>query len=579
MKLISGIHIKYFRSIYDLEIGEISETVTVFTGKNDVGKSNILRALNLFFHNHTDIEERVLFERDFSRIKRKEIQERSKKRQIISVAVQIQTPTGYKSLPKSFWVTKNFDRYNKPTDFTYDSDIRKGQQTAAATRLLNSIIYTYIPAIKDKDTFAQVLTQLKMSLSDFSKNLNMKEFNEKLKEYGEELRLDLQNNIGLSPYLTLPATIQELFSSLDFSIEDDSVTTSLLQRGDGIRCRFIPAIMNYIAQNSKKRHIWGLEEPENSLEFSKAMELNDTTEQQYSKKSQIFITSHSPAFVGDIQENSKKIIYLMSRDINGKVNGQKIERSLLLFNDDKISLSEELGYIFLQRDLAKVLSEKIRDLKLAQAEYEKLAEDLSNTKKRFILFVEGESDKTLIEAAWRKINPISNLPIYIHTCFAASQIRTILLHDTLAAKSPNKTFIGLFDFDSAYNDFHGVTTTKNGEKKQAWEKIQNDESDGILYKKRTENIYALLLPRPDFRKDYASTKLAGESRLSIELLFENQYLDGFVYDKDCTGGGVIKQIFSNRKALFADSSKKLPEKAFNEFRKIFRVIEFLQREN
>ena len=48
MRLISEIEIGYFRSIYKINISNIGD-MAVFFGRNDSGKSNILRALNLFF--------------------------------------------------------------------------------------------------------------------------------------------------------------------------------------------------------------------------------------------------------------------------------------------------------------------------------------------------------------------------------------------------------------------------------------------------------------------------------------------------------------------------------------------------
>ena len=47
--MIEKIEIQYFRSIYRTIITGV-EDINVITGKNDVGKSNILRALNLFFN-------------------------------------------------------------------------------------------------------------------------------------------------------------------------------------------------------------------------------------------------------------------------------------------------------------------------------------------------------------------------------------------------------------------------------------------------------------------------------------------------------------------------------------------------
>lgn len=51
MKIIDSITIRYFRSVYTLNIGQC-EDITIVSGRNDVGKSNILKALN-FKSRHT----------------------------------------------------------------------------------------------------------------------------------------------------------------------------------------------------------------------------------------------------------------------------------------------------------------------------------------------------------------------------------------------------------------------------------------------------------------------------------------------------------------------------------------------
>ena len=50
MQLIQKIEIENFRSSVSVNLSNLSDLV-VFAGANDSGKSNILRALNLFFNN------------------------------------------------------------------------------------------------------------------------------------------------------------------------------------------------------------------------------------------------------------------------------------------------------------------------------------------------------------------------------------------------------------------------------------------------------------------------------------------------------------------------------------------------
>lgn len=63
LRLIRGIEISYFRSIYKMRLDDLAEATILF-GRNDCGKSNILRALNLFFSNETNPYQALDFVRD-----------------------------------------------------------------------------------------------------------------------------------------------------------------------------------------------------------------------------------------------------------------------------------------------------------------------------------------------------------------------------------------------------------------------------------------------------------------------------------------------------------------------------------
>ncbi len=60
MITIKRIHVKNFRSLVDETI-ELSD-FNFFVGKNDSGKSNVLKALNLFFNMSTDFDTAFDFE-------------------------------------------------------------------------------------------------------------------------------------------------------------------------------------------------------------------------------------------------------------------------------------------------------------------------------------------------------------------------------------------------------------------------------------------------------------------------------------------------------------------------------------
>ena len=90
MEFIRKIEVHYFRSIYVLEIDQLSH-VNVFSGMNDVGKSNILKALHLFFWNETDWDTPPWVHRDANAIHER-IAESTGQDCIIRVKVHFSAP-------------------------------------------------------------------------------------------------------------------------------------------------------------------------------------------------------------------------------------------------------------------------------------------------------------------------------------------------------------------------------------------------------------------------------------------------------------------------------------------------------
>ena len=64
MQLIREIEISYFRSFYKFKLRDLSDLNVVF-GKNDSGKSNVVRALSLFFTGDPDNVHAYDFVTDF----------------------------------------------------------------------------------------------------------------------------------------------------------------------------------------------------------------------------------------------------------------------------------------------------------------------------------------------------------------------------------------------------------------------------------------------------------------------------------------------------------------------------------
>ncbi len=63
MRLIQSIQVEGFRSIQSASLTPLSG-LTTFVGKNSSGKSNLLRALSLFFNNELEPGRPLVFARD-----------------------------------------------------------------------------------------------------------------------------------------------------------------------------------------------------------------------------------------------------------------------------------------------------------------------------------------------------------------------------------------------------------------------------------------------------------------------------------------------------------------------------------
>lgn len=91
MAKIRSIIIKNFRSIADVEVD--AKDLTIIVGDNDSGKSNILRALNLFFNGHTNPDTPFNFANDYNRYA--EVKE--KKAAEVVVELRIELPASYRA--------------------------------------------------------------------------------------------------------------------------------------------------------------------------------------------------------------------------------------------------------------------------------------------------------------------------------------------------------------------------------------------------------------------------------------------------------------------------------------------------
>jgi len=466
MNLIESVEVAYFRSIYKEKVDNLSG-MTIFFGRNDSGKSNFLRALNLFFDGQTNSKQVFDFYRDFNHARLAEAGASTGARKFVYIKVVFNTPANWKSsLGETFYVKKQWS-INKQSDPGFETSVDLKKQHYL-TRFLNRIKFHYVPAIKDRAIFEQLLGKVYEILSRQS------DFNDSLKNFSEALRdktVDLTNGIlsglGLSSFIAPPTDLTELFKSLDFDtkgMHGDSYSLTL-QRGDGLQVRHIPAILAFLSDKGPEDfHVWGFEEPENSLELANAIQEAEVFRAYgMSNNKQIFITSHSPAFFRLTQADVKR--YFVKK---GLLAGLDKECSSLILVDGvspdhlPADLMGETPHLAVMSSYLDEASKKIATLQgLADELVAKADESLVS-----IVFVEGESDKILLRAAWSEFVGDEH-PIRIESCDGTTKMSGLAANGAIIVKlAPERKTCVLVDNDGEAR--HLYSNSKLGARGGKW---------------------------------------------------------------------------------------------------------------
>lgn len=470
---IKEIRIKNFRSIVNQSIK--LDQMNVFVGNNDVGKSNVLKALNLFFNAETEAGEPYNFDRDFTYL----YSQKSKRAKEINITLVIEIPPSFKDsclvVWERFWNDQGLVS-TKERIYKYEDK----SLLPARSRIsigLRRMKYRYVPAVKSKTYFKELLGTLYDAMSTaLSKPLEKPiiRLSNALKKETLSLSDDLKKSLGINSTIAMPDNLREFFTTLSFNtnIDNTGITYSLSQRGDGIQSRHIPMILKYIAEQDNLSRgtgavrvftIWGYEEPENSLELSKTFEMAEEI-YHISNEIQILITTHSPAFYLTCQKDGVQLFSVYQKDLDKDTNIQQI--------DDAKKINEDLGVMqlvapFIQEiaykkdvtieDMLKALNE----VKNQNIEYKNIINETGIIDKPTI-FVEGKTDKKYLYRAFEIHNK------FLKDMIDKGQLRII-----------------------AHDEFGGVTQVGNWI--EAWCRTTNQskmlalfDSDGAAKKVRRE---------------------------------------------------------------------------------------------
>lgn len=491
------VRIRNFRSILDETI--FLDQYNIFVGRNDCGKSNVLKALNLFFNGETDFGRKFNFTTDYCQ---KGKTGKGKAQEII-IELSFQLPSqvvdkGIKTW-KKVWRSKGLHTDNLNDIF--------GSYSKGPT-FLSRIVFEYVPAVKSTSYFKDLLLNMYNAMTN-SANASLAKVNEQysntLKLLTQELSINIKNKIGLDSSIRMPDDLGILFRDMQISTDDKYVTNiNLDNRGDGIKARHIPAMLLFISQKIKESReknavgytiIWGYEEPENGVEFAACENLSEEL-YLYSNECQILLTTHSPAIYSS-KDNDYAKCYYAYKDKNG----------LSKYESD-YSVAEINNNIGLMPLIAPYIKKISEELKIKQDEnnellktIETIRQDLEEETGKVFVYTEGETDAILIKKAINKLG-INNLNIIINAvnCSANKKGNEELcrLLETLSANPVNNNIvIGIFDRDVNQR-------VKNAEGSEC-------ELKEMEYARIGKNIYAFILPIPHNRVQ--------EDQISIEHFF------------------------------------------------------------
>lgn len=512
--LIKKIEISNFRSIRN-QIINCTE-YNLFCGVNDVGKSNVLKALNLFFNGETDFQTQFNFNTDYNKISLATAQKADKQKQLIKIRVTFNVPKGFKSLAKKseFTIEKIYDRNEKDNLQTKYIDAT-GVEKASMARIFNRVKFVYIPALKGESVMQYMLGLL----GDFQliNSSEIERLNKSIQSSTKDLAaLLLVSKFSFETSFGLPTLLSDFWQKLsvgtsyeylsevekylessakkkDVKLNPSTFQIPLKFRGDGIKSKYIPAMLLWLQSKSVKSfYVWGIDEPENSLEFKASEEFSRQFSDEYATKAQIFGTTHSMAFINPYKD--AKIKPQINKCIKNNIGETSIIQLNTLFQDeDKISILTDIGSLEIQQEIIEIFRNKIKDIEDRKEELStsnnELSEVISRLRKPLVI-TEGKTDWKHLEASFFRlkesgvIQDIENFEFFKYE--DEIKMGDTLLDDmcTSYAKTPNERKV-IFIFDRDVPRF-----------------ITKHTDDLLTYKSWGNNVYSFCIPKPQNRIQY-----------------------------------------------------------------------------
>lgn len=444
--IIKSIEIRKFRSFNAVKIE--AADLNIYSGRNNSGKSNILRALNLFFNQKSDYDTPYNHQDDFN----KAFGGAAGGRRAIEVTIHF-WPSGRGALKDDFYIKRVFladssiyeqKIFSENPKTQEKIDKNDGNIIRQFTRFLNKLEYIYIPAVRDKTFIKTLLLKFEtiihndISGEDFDNKIN--ELSVILSEKSDGISEDFKDFIGIPARASLSSNAQDVLGAVVINVSSGiqiknkntkkdgggkivNLPVNLFSSGDGVVMSYLVFFLAFLTKKSNKKYIWGFEEPENSLEYSKVQRLAQDFYNNFSHEAQIFITTHSPAFI-NLKDTSRVNFYRVY------IPPQREEDSRAGYPDKRSSHVQKLekirqlmlGSIESGDSITAALNEELHLIEQAD-EIQKAVESLEQERKKY---EERNKDIEKLNDAVMKLCP--------EKIFVCEDAKAILLWEELFSK-------------------------------------------------------------------------------------------------------------------------------------------------
>ena len=184
-----------------------------------------------------------------------------------------------------------------------------------------------------------------------------------------------------------------------------------------------------------------------------------------------------------------------------------------------------------------------------------------------VVLVEGQTDKTLLETAWKKLKGRTEPGFEIVDFFDCYSLINLLNRGDVFGKYAGRQFVGVIDFDSAY-------AHAKDKLRKDWTRTVCDQTRAVFFRHKSQPAVVTTLIVPEFRSGYAGDELS-VSKLSIEHLFPDRLIEHHCKTEHWPGGGKLLKFEDRKKTTFSKEAEGFQKEDFAQFNRFFSHLESL----